>query len=110
MSYARGEVVVAVDPFESAESAARPFLIVNRPGMPFHGKQYVALALTTRTWYDGRIPLAESDWVAGGAPETSSIVPWSVNTVKDEWVNFRQGAVADDVVARAVSEFVGYVE
>lgn len=110
MSYSRGEVVVAVDPFRDDDAAGRPFLLINRPEMPFHGQQYVVLSLSTRTWYEERIPLDDADWVVGGAPERSSIMPWSVNSLKHEWIEFRQGALSDDVVGRAVEQFVQYVE
>ncbi|WP_218827817.1 hypothetical protein [Halorubrum halodurans] len=48
MSWERGDVVVATDPFKD-ESTGRPFLVISTDGTPFHGGQYVALALTTRT-------------------------------------------------------------
>ncbi len=47
MSAERGDVVVATDPFK--DDAGRPFLVINRAETPFHGEQYIALALTTRT-------------------------------------------------------------
>lgn len=109
MSYTRGDVVVATDPFTDDDTTGRPFLVVNRPEMPFHGEQYVCLSLTTRTWYDERLPLTADDWVDGGAPESSSIMPWSVNSVKDEWTEFRQGTLRDGVVERAAAEFTRYV-
>lgn len=100
MSYDRGDVVVATDPFRDDDSAGRPFLVVNRPGTPFHGEQYVALSLTTRTLYDERIPLTDEDWMEGGAPESSSIMPWSV---KDEWIDYYQGTLHEEVVSQAAA-------
>jgi hypothetical protein len=50
MSAERGDVVVATDPFKD-DAAGRPFLLVSRAETPFHGEQYIALALTTRTWH-----------------------------------------------------------
>ena len=71
MSYDRGDVIVAADPFKDDDSAARPFLVVDYPETPFHGEQYITLSLTTRTWYDERIPLTNEDWIEGGAPDTT---------------------------------------
>lgn len=109
MSWQRGDVVVASDPFKDDETAGRPFLVINRSETPFHGEQYIALSLTTRTWHTERIPLAAEHWSTGGAPESSSIMPWSVNSVKDEWTEFRQGTLRDGVVERAAAEFTRYV-
>jgi len=110
MSWERRDVVVALDPFRIEESAGRPFLVVNHDDTPFHGEQYMALSLTTRTWHDERVPLADEHWVEGGAPESSSIMPWSVNSVKSEWIDHRQGTLRADVVEEAVAQLAGYVE
>ena len=75
MNAERGDVVVATDPFKADSTTGRPFLVINHPETPFHGEQYIACALTTRTWHDERIPLSDADWVDGGAPESSSIMP-----------------------------------
>ena len=110
MSWARGDVVVANDPFSDDETAGRPFLIINRSKTPFHGEQYIALSLTTRTWHEERIPLDEGDWAEGGAPESSSLMPWSVNSIKTEWIDYRQGTLRENVVAEAVAQLIDYVE
>lgn len=108
MTFNRGDVVVATDPFHDEESG-RPFVIISHPATPFHGEQYIVLALTTRTWHDERVPIADDEWVDGGAPESSSIMPWSANTLKSDWVAFHQGTIAKGLVDRAVAELVDYV-
>ncbi|AQL42310.1 growth inhibitor [Halorientalis sp. IM1011] len=110
MSYERGDVVVAGDPFKDDDAAGRPFLLVDHADTPFHGEQYVALSLTTRTWHDERIPIDDADWIAGGAPESSSIMPWSVNSIKTEWIEFHQGRLPSDLVDRAVDQLISYVQ
>lgn len=110
MSAERGDVLFATDPFKDAETAGRPFLVINRSTTPFHGEQYIALALTTRTWHDERIPLSDEDWVNGGAPDSSSVMPWSVTSVKEEWVDYQQGTLRESTVDRAVSELLGYIK
>ena len=109
MSAERGDVVVATDPFKD-DGAGRPFLVINRTETPFHGEQYIALALTTRTWHDDRIPLTDEDWMTRGAPESSSVMPWSVNSVKREWITERQGTLRETTVDRAVAQLLEYVE
>lgn len=110
MSWGRGDVVVAIDPFKEDETTGRPFLIINRTETPFHGEQYIALSLTTRTWHNERIPLTDEQWSEGGAPESSSIMPWSVNSVKREWIDFRQGTLYEDIVDRAVTQLMDHIE
>lgn len=109
MTPSRGAVVVATDPFKDDDDG-RPFLVINRSETPFSGEQFIALSLTSRTWHDERIPLADEDWLDGGAPTSSSIMPWSVNSVKYEWVDYRQGSLQATVVHRAVSQLVDYLE
>lgn len=87
MTLERGDVVMAVDPFKEGD-AGRPFLVVSSSTTPFHGEQYIAFSLTTQTWHDERIPLKPTDWVTGGAPASSSVMPWSVNTVKRNWADY----------------------
>jgi hypothetical protein len=110
MSAKRGDVVVVTDPFKDGDAAGRPFLFINWAETPFHGKQSIALALTTRTWHDDPIPLTDEDWVTGAAPESSSIMPWSVNLIKHEWITERQGTLQETTVDRAVAQLIAYIE
>lgn len=71
----RGDVVLAPDPFRTADDATRPWVVANRPTHPFHGEQYVTFALTSRTWFDERVALTADDYVHRRAPADSSIVP-----------------------------------
>lgn len=51
----RGDVVYGDDPFKRDEDA-RPWLwliLSNHEGRPFHGEQYIALTLTSKSWMDG---------------------------------------------------------
>lgn len=108
MSYERGDVVIATDPFKDG-SSGRPFLLVSTDQTPFHGEQFIAVSLTTRTWYDDRIPLVEADWVAGGAPKSSSVMPWSINTLKREWIDTYQGRIHSELVDRVTERVIDYV-
>jgi mRNA interferase MazF len=47
--FERGDVVYGDDPFKGEEDA-RPWLILsNYEGRPFHGEQYIALTLTSKS-------------------------------------------------------------
>lgn len=108
MTRDRGDVVIALDPFKD-DASGRPFLIVSDAATPFHGEQYVALSLTTRTWYEDRIPLDADDWIEGGAPRSSSIVPWSVNSIDSKLIERYQGRLREGVGSDATAQLFGYV-
>jgi mRNA interferase MazF len=96
IAFERGDVVWGLDPFkrDSVEVGAsepdddtppRPWLIVSTAVVPFHPDQYLCLTLTTRTWHEDSIPLSPNDWIEGGAPEDSSILPWAIAAIKHEF-------------------------
>lgn len=109
MNVERGDVVVATDPFKDDPAAGRPFLLINRSGIPFQNVQYIGLSLTSRTWHDERIPLEDAHWAEGGAPESSAIMPWSITSVKSDWIDHRQGTLRGDIVDRAVTQLIEYI-
>jgi mRNA interferase MazF len=104
--FERGDVVYGDDPFKS-EEAARPWLILsNHEGRPFHGEQYIAVTLTTKSWMDGLIEIPEESWCRGGTPDESRIVPWGIQSIDRADIDFWQGRLDDDLVDRAVSTLV----
>ncbi|MCY4732100.1 type II toxin-antitoxin system PemK/MazF family toxin [Natronomonas gomsonensis] len=106
--YERGDVIEAGDPF-TQEPASRPFVIINTESHPFDGEQYVALTLTTRTWYEETLPVSPDDFGAGGVPAESSIVPWGVSSPAHDDIRDWFGRLEDEVVNEAVEQFVGYL-
>nr|WP_233752275.1 MULTISPECIES: type II toxin-antitoxin system PemK/MazF family toxin [Halostella] len=77
--FERGDVVYGDDPFKGDEDA-RPWLILsNHEGRPFHGEQYIALTLTSKSWMDGLIDIPEESWLRGGTPDESRVIPWVYN-------------------------------
>ena len=105
-----GDVVYGTDPYKGDE-AARPWLVVvNHEGQPFHGEQYIALSLTSRTWMQGLVEIDSGDWVRGGTPEDSRIIPWAVQSIAHDDIDYWQGRLADEVVTEAVEALVVYVQ
>jgi mRNA-degrading endonuclease toxin of MazEF toxin-antitoxin module len=104
--FERGDVVFGDDPFKGDE-AARPWLVLsNHEGRPFHGEQYIALTLTSKSWLDGLIDIPESSWLRGGTPSESRIVPWGVQSIDDQDIDFWQGRLESDLVDEAVTALV----
>ncbi|MFC4246125.1 hypothetical protein ACFOZ7_03825 [Natribaculum luteum] len=142
IEFERGDVVWGVDPFKQdsdmhSESshddggvAPRPWLIISTDAVPFHPEQYLCLTLTTRTWHDESIPLSAESWVEGGAPEGSSIMPWSISAIQHRFLdttgdlvarldsipddevpeNGYQGHLTDEVTTEATEQVVTYLE
>ncbi|MUV85405.1 type II toxin-antitoxin system PemK/MazF family toxin [Natronomonas sp. CBA1123] len=104
--FERGDVVYGADPFKG-EGDARPWLILsNHEGRPFHGEQYIALTLTSKSWLDGLIEIPETGWIRGGTPDDSRIVPWAVQSIAREDIDFWQGRLDGTLVEEAVAALV----
>ncbi len=99
MKYERGDVVEAGD----------PFVIVSTMAHPFDGEQYIAVTLTTRTWYDETIPLDEDDFLDGGFSKSSYLVPWGVVSLSHDDILDWFGRVESAPVDEAVDRLVGYL-
>jgi len=110
MKYDRGDVVFGVDPFDNGKNA-RPWLIVSDDSHPFYGEQYVALTLTSKTWYDDGFALRDRDWIRGGMPENSKVMTWGFGSPshddldRDRWQGTLEATVVDSCVERAM----GYI-
>lgn len=51
---------------------------------------------------EGLIEIPEESWIRGGTPDTSRIVPWSVQSIAREDIDFWQGRLAGTLVDEAV--------
>ena len=101
--YERADVVYGADPFDR-ENAARPWVIVsNHEDKPFHGEQYIALTLTTRSWIDGLVEIPETAWIRGGTPKQSRIVPWGIQSIAADDIDFWQGTIESRILDEAIS-------
>ena len=104
--FARGDVVYGADPFKGEEDA-RPWLVLsNHEGRPFHGNQYIALTLPSKSWMDGLIDSPGESWLRGGTPNESRIVPWGVQSIAREDIDFWQGRLDSELVDDAVAALV----
>jgi hypothetical protein len=78
-------------------------MLSNHDDRSFHGEQYIALTLTTKFWMDGLIEIPEKKWLRGGTPDESRIVPWGVQSIDHEDIDFWQGQVESELVDEAVA-------
>lgn len=89
MNGERGDVVWSDDPFKD-ETAGRPWLVLNDETHPFSDQQYMTVALST-SGHDAALPIRDDDWVEGGTPKQSYVLPWasthhSERTLPTAWV------------------------
>ncbi|WP_049986422.1 type II toxin-antitoxin system PemK/MazF family toxin [Halobellus rufus] len=104
--FERGDVVYGDDPFKGEEDT-RPWLILsNHQGRLFYGEQYIAVTLTSKSWMDGLIAIPEESWLRGGTPDESWIVPWGIQSVDHEDIDFWQGRLDSDLVDQAVAALI----
>lgn len=104
--FERGDAVYGDDPFKD-EEASRPWVILtNHEGRPFYGEQYIALTLTSKSWMEGLIDIPKSSWLRGGTPDESRIVPWGVQSIDQEDIDFWQGRLESDPVEKAIAALV----
>ncbi|WP_290819502.1 type II toxin-antitoxin system PemK/MazF family toxin [Halovivax sp.] len=80
-------------------------MIISTADTPFHGEQFVALTLSTKTWYGERIPIDDGDLIEGGLPKPSSILPWAVASIADDDVRRELKRLRADVVDATVTRF-----
>lgn len=105
----RGDVVLAPDPFKPGDDETRPWVVVNNESHPFDKQQYVVMGLTTRTWYDERIPLEEDDYRHRKAPRDSSIVPHAVASLEPTLMTDYVCRIRAEPLDRAVVKFTEYL-
>ncbi len=105
----RGHVVLAPDPFKPDDDATRPWVVANSESHPFDGQQYVVLGMTTRTWYDARVPLSGDSYTHRQAPRDSAIVPHAVTSLSPGMMTDYVCRVRDEPVDRAVEMLVEYL-
>lgn len=105
----RGHVVLAPDPFTVDDDATRPWVVANTERHPFDKEQYVVMGLTTRTWYDARIPLETNDFRDRGAPRDSAIVPHAVASLGPTLMADYVCRIRDEPIDRAVAALTEYL-
>jgi mRNA interferase MazF len=47
--FERGDIVYGDDPFKREEDARPRLILLNHEGRPFHGEQYIAVTLTSKS-------------------------------------------------------------
>jgi mRNA interferase MazF len=55
---------------------------------------------------DGLVDIPEENWLRGGTPAESRIVPWGIQSIDHEDIDFWQGRLEHDLVDEAVAALV----
>lgn len=104
MSHKRGDVIWAADPFREGNSG-RPWLVVGGSATPFHGDQFICVALTSKGYHEEAVSLQNA-----GLPRDSYAMPWSVSTIETEDITRQVGTVSEKHVAAAAASLAEYVD
>jgi len=104
--FERGDVVFGMIRSKARKMLGPGSFSRNHEGRPFHGDQYIALTLTSKSWMDDLIEIPEKNWRRGGVPSESRIVPWGVQSIDHEDIDFWQGRLDSDLVDEAVAALV----
>jgi len=104
VNHDRGDIVWAADPFRE-EGAGRPWLVVGGSATPFHGDQFICVAITSKGYHEEAVSLQNA-----GLPRDSYAMPWSVSTVEVEDITGQVGTVRSELVAAVAATLVEYVD
>lgn len=58
---------------------------------------------------DGLIEIPADAWIRGGTPDDSRIVPWSVQSIARDDIDYWQGRIERRLVTEATDSLVSYV-
>lgn len=105
MTYERGIVVVASDPY--GHTPRRPYLVISGAEHPFVGEQYIALGITTNE-YPESLPLADA-FEAGSLSRESFVSPWAVVSLLDVDIDRAVARLSAEFVETAVETMTEYV-
>lgn len=78
--------------------------------MPFHGEQFIALTLTSKTWHDKRLPIDSAQIVSGKLPKESAILPWAIGSIDRSDIEDTLAVLHNDLVGAAVESVTTYLE
>ena len=76
----------------------------------FYGEQYIAVTPTPNSWIEGLIAIPEESWLRGGTPDKSRIVPWGVQSIDQDDIDFWQGCLAGDLVHETVAALIEEIQ
>ena len=66
-------------------------------------------ALTSKNWHQDSIPVKSDNWIRGGTPVESSVMPWSISVIDTEDMKYLVGSLDENLIERVVSCFTTYL-
>lgn len=103
MAFEQGDLIVALDPHKEDPRASRPFVIVSTRSHPFHGKQYIAVAVSSRP-RNQAIKITTDDLSYGALHQTSYVNTWAVSTIESEDIGQQIGSLTDAATRIVITE------
>ncbi len=55
------------------------------------------------------VEVPESAWIRGGTPADSRIIPWAVQSIDSEDIDFWQGRLDEPLIAEVTEALVDYI-
>jgi mRNA interferase MazF len=107
VAYSQGAIVIAEDPF--GNNPKRPYLIISNDQVPFRGRVYIAVVITTTARTEA-VELATDRFERGQLPRRSYVSPWSVLTLKDWMITKQPAEVTDATVDEVRQELDVYLQ
>jgi len=83
MEIENGDIVWVNDLYKQGNSG-RPALVVGNTEMPDHGRQFVAVNLSSRTYHARSLEIEESDYAGDSLPFESHALPWVFQSLSPE--------------------------
>lgn len=87
----------------------RPWLVINNNAHPFVNQQYIAVAISTKSYADS-IPITDEGWAVGGVPRQSYISPWAIHSPRTEDLGAWQGRLTESFVAEVIDAATDYLQ
>jgi hypothetical protein len=105
-----GTVVWALDSFKTDGRSLQPWLVVSGERRHSPDEESIAATFTTQSHYAGSFAVPGEARVRGDPGQESSVLPWTVATLKDGLaVVGRQGSVTNGSAEQITSATISYL-
>lgn len=108
MTFTRGDLVFAPDPFKSGANP-RPWLIVSDDEMPFPGD--LLCVACTRSEYPVNYEITADVFESGTKPDVATYCsPWLLATLEPGILQFKQGTLMEAFTNKIATDVLQYID